>query len=118
MANIDLSRVPQFYHRYISYVDENDLTKALQKHQYDFRSFLDTIPEEKWSFRYAEGKWSIKELVQHTIDAERIFCYRALCFARKDKTELPGFDENLYAQTSKADKRTKKDLIEELSLVQ
>jgi uncharacterized damage-inducible protein DinB len=118
MANVDLSRVPEFYHRYINFVAEKDLGKAFQEHQTDFISTLKEIPTEKWDFRYAEGKWSIKELIQHIIDSERIFCYRALCIARKDKTSFPGFEEDDYAAASKAEKRTKEDLIEELSTVQ
>ena len=81
-------------------------------------SVLENIDVEKWDDRYEEGKWSIKEVVQHVIDAERIFCYRALCFARKETRELPGFDENLYANASKAEKRNKEDLIDELAIVQ
>ena len=118
MANVDLSRVPTFYHKYISHVKEDDLSEAFQKHQETFVSELKKIDGEKWSHRYAEGKWSIKELVQHVIDAERIFSYRALNFARQDKNELPGFDENLFAEVSKADKRSKDDLIDELSTIQ
>ena len=108
MATIDLSKVPSFYHNYIAQVKENDLENA----------FLKEIPEDQWMFRYAPGKWSVKELVQHIIDAERIFAYRALRFSRKDPTELPGFDENLYAPASKADHRTKEELIAELETVQ
>ena len=118
MPNVDLTRVPAYYHRYINQVKENELPDALAKHQEDLVRFLQTIPEEKWNYRYAEGKWSVKELVQHIIDAERVFAYRALRFARKDSTPLPGFDEGPYAAASKADKRTKKDLIDELSSVQ
>jgi uncharacterized damage-inducible protein DinB len=118
MANVDLKRVPKFYHNYISQVKEADLARAFQNHQTDFVSFLTNIPEDKWNYRYTEGKWSIKELVQHVIDAERIFCYRALRFSRKDKTELPGFEENDYAPASRADRRTKADLLEELKTVQ
>ncbi len=118
MANVDLSRVYEYYHRYINQVTEGDLTKAFQKHQTELVSALIAIPDEKWNYRYAEGKWSIKEVVQHVIDGERIFCYRGLCFARKDKTPLPGFDENTYAEASKADKRSKEDLVEELKTVQ
>ncbi len=118
MTHVDLSRVFEYYHGYINRVSENNLTKAFQKHQTELLSALDEIPEEKWDYRYAEGKWSIKEVVQHILDAERIFGYRALCFARKDKTPLPGFDENLYAETSRADQRSKQSLLEELEAVQ
>lgn len=118
MSNVDLSRVYNYFHRYINLVTENDLEKAFEKHQTDLVSFLKNIPKKKWNYRYAEGKWSIKEVVQHIIDAERVFCYRALCFARKDQTPLPSFDENIFADNAKADERTKKDLIKELKTVQ
>ena len=79
--------------------------------------FFESIPKEKQNYAYAEGKWTIKEVLQHLIDGERIFCYRALRFARKDATPLPGFDENLFAETAKADKRNWDDLIEEFKAV-
>lgn len=118
MSKPDLTRVPEFYHNYINLVQQEDLKEALKTHITQAVNFLKNIPEEKWNYRYAEGKWSIKELVQHIIDAERIFCYRALRFARKDETPLAGFDENTYAASSKADFRSKDDLLEELELVQ
>lgn len=118
MPQVDLLRVPVFYHKYINLVKEHDLSEAMQNHQVNLVSELKNIADEKWDYRYAEGKWSIKELVQHIIDAERIFCYRALNFARKDPHELPGFDENEFAVVSKADKRSKQDLLDELTTVQ
>ena len=78
---------------------------------------LRNISSDKSSYRYADGKWSVKELLQHVIDAERIFAYRALCIARKDTTPLPGFDENSYAEYSGADKRDWNELIEEFMAV-
>jgi uncharacterized damage-inducible protein DinB len=118
MANVDLSRVPEYYHKYINLAIDDDIQTAFKKHQTELVSFLKDIPKKKWNHRYAEGKWSIKEVVQHIIDAERVFAYRALCFARKDQTPLPGFDENIFAVNSKADERSKKDLIKELKTVQ
>jgi uncharacterized damage-inducible protein DinB len=118
MANVDLSRVPEFYHTYINLAIKDDLKTAFEKHQVDLVAFLKEIPKKKWDYRYAEGKWSIKEVVQHIIDAERVFAYRALCFARKDQTHLPAFDENIFAANSKADERKKKELTEELKTVQ
>lgn len=118
MSHVDLSRVPEYYHRYIHLAINDDIETAFEKHQSDLLSFLKEIPKKKWNYRYAEGKWSIKEVVQHIIDAERVFSYRALCFARKDAGPLPGFDENLFAANSKADDRTKKDLLKELKTVQ
>jgi hypothetical protein len=118
MPHVDLARVPEYYHRYISHVINEELNTAFKDHLTDLSSLLQSIPENKWTYRYAEGKWSVKELVQHIIDAERIFAYRALCFARKDETPLPGFDENSYADNSGADKRSSSELMEELRTVQ
>jgi hypothetical protein len=79
--------------------------------------FFQNIPENKIDHAYAEGKWTIREMFQHIIDAERIFSYRALRFARKDPTPLTGFDENLFAVNAKADKRDWNDLLEEFKIV-
>jgi len=117
MPKPNLAEVPAYYHNYINKVQTEDLQEAFRQHL-NAISFLKDIPKDKWDFRYAEGKWSIKELVQHIIDGERIFSYRALCFARKDQTPLPSFDENLYAANSQADRRTADELIEELMAVQ
>lgn len=118
MPNVDLSRIPPYYHKYINKVEENELHDALKKSQTLFISALKNISPLKWDHKYAEGKWTIKELVQHIIDSERIFCFRALCFSRKDKTPLPGFDENMYADNCKASKRKGEELIQELISVQ
>jgi DinB superfamily len=113
----DLSLVPEFYHNYINQVPENDLMEAFQKESPLFIQFMENIPKEKQDHRYAAGKWSIKELLQHLIDAERVFSYRALRFARKDTTPLPGFDENLYTANAKIENRNWKDLLEEFKSV-
>ena len=118
MANVDLSRVPEYYHKYVNLAIDDNIDSAFEKHQKELVSFLKEVPKKKWNHRYAEGKWSIKEVVQHIIDAERVFAYRALCFARKDQTPLPSFDENLFAANCKADERTKKDLLKELEVLQ
>src|SRR5687768_13498006 len=113
MPRPDLSRVPEWYHRYIAQVKENDLLTAMETQTGSFIKLMKKIPEQKRNYRYAKGKWTIKEMLQHIIDAERIFAYRALCFARQDSTPLPGFDENEYAFNSKASKRDWNSLIEE-----
>ncbi len=118
MLSIDLSRVPPFYHNYIHLVKENDLDSALNKHLSESSDFLQQLPAARWNYQYAPGKWTIKELVQHVIDAERIFAYRALCIARRDKTALPGFDENNYAAASGANNRNHIHLMEELKTAQ
>ena len=118
MPRPDLQKVPAHLHEEINLVEQDNLKEAFSKHAGSI-SFLKTIPEEKWSYRYAEGKWSIRQVVQHIIDGERIFCNRALVIARKDKTtSLVSFDQDEYEAASKADKRTKDDLVSELAALQ
>lgn len=113
----DLSRVPSFYHNYISQVPEDDLMEAFRKETSAFIEFIKDIPTSKLDYRYADGKWTVKEVLQHIIDAERVFAYRALRFARKDPTFLPGFDENTFADNARADKRDWNNLVEEFKAV-
>ena len=115
MSRPDLSRVPEFYHGYINKANGEDVMAALRNSSRELFALLKSIPPEKHDYRYADGKWTIKEVVQHMIDGERVFTYRALRFARKDDTPLPGFDENLFAQTAKADKRNWNELVEEFA---
>jgi uncharacterized damage-inducible protein DinB len=75
------------------------------------------MPAEKINYRYAKDKWTVKEVLQHMLDTERIFAYRALCIARKDSTHLPGFEENDYAANSKVSKRDWKEMIREFKAV-
>ncbi len=79
--------------------------------------FLGALTEEKARHRYAPGKWSIKEIVGHLADAERILTYRGLRFARGDATPLPGFEQDDYVQPSGADRRPLEDLLAELACV-
>lgn len=117
MPRPDLTRVPDSYHNYINQAEGDDLMEALKNQTRSFEEFLNEIPKSKRNYRYAEDKWTIKELLQHVIDGERVFAYRALCFARKDATPLPGFEENSYAANSKADQRKWKDLVKEFEAV-
>ena len=80
-------------------------------------AFIRGLPEEKLSYRYAQGKWTIKEILGHIIDDERIYAYRALRFARNDQTELPGFEQDAYALESNANERTIQNLLEEFATV-
>jgi len=117
MPRPDLSRVPEFYHNYIKQVPQDELNEAFRMQTPISTEFFRKIPSDKIDFAYAEGKWTVKEVLQHIIDAERVFSYRSLRFARKDPTPLPGFDENLFAQNAKADKRSWNDLREEFEAV-
>lgn len=112
-----LTTIPEFYHTYVNRVEEENILDALQNSHEKTISQLQAIPEDKWHFRYAEGKWSIGEMVQHMIDTERIFAYRALCIARGETASLPGFDENAYAANSNGDSRNKESLLEEWTVV-
>lgn len=103
-----------FYSQYIKLLGEVDLIEVLETSLKDLISTLENLPEEALTYRYAEGKWTIKELVQHIIDAERVLSYRALRFSRKDTTNLPGFDEDWYVANSNGNERNFKDILQEL----
>jgi hypothetical protein len=105
---------PEYFGKYINQVAEEDLTEAFKNQFPKLDIFLRSIDEEKAGYTYAPGKWTLKELLQHVIDGERIFNYRALCFARKETISLPSFDENVYAENSNANARTWKSLSNEL----
>ncbi len=107
-----------YYGNYIAQVsDEYTLIEELEISLHRFIKFVQDIPMDKFDYRYAEGKWTIKDIIQHIIDAERVFAYRALRFARNDKTELPGFEENDYVDEANGTKRSIMELLTELSAV-
>ncbi|MES2430926.1 MAG: DinB family protein [Bacteroidota bacterium] len=117
MSNTPLGNYPVYVQRYIDQVPENDLFEAFKNQLPIITNLLNEIDEEKSGYAYDTGKWTLKELLQHCTDAERIFCYRALSFARKDKSPLPGFEENDYALNSNANRRTWESLKEEFLTV-
>lgn len=106
-----------YYHKYIGLVSSDDFLKAMEKAMPETVAFLNTLNASQWDYRYAEGKWSIKEVMLHVIDTERIMAYRALRIARNDKTALPGFDENEYVPFADAENRSPKSIIEEYKAV-
>lgn len=89
-----------FYQNYVQLSEGNDVCELLKNQLDEMKLFLDAIPHEKADFAYATGKWSVRLLLQHIIDAERIFAFRALWFARGSKSALPGYDENAFAAQS------------------
>jgi uncharacterized damage-inducible protein DinB len=117
MTKPKLEQVPQFYRGYVEHVKDMDVLEALQYASKLMSDLLRTIPETKGEYRYEQGKWTIKELLNHMQDAERIFAYRALRFSRNDKTPLPGFEEKDYAPEANAHSRTLKQLADELLAV-
>jgi uncharacterized damage-inducible protein DinB len=106
-----------YYGHYIGLIQETDIFDVLRKQTKEARQLLDALTEEQWMYRYAEGKWSIKELYVHIIDSERIFAYRALRFGRGDTAVLPGFDQDDYVASSLADQRTPSSILAEYDAV-
>ena len=106
-----------YYSRYIELVQGQDLTVALRKQIDTSLPFLRSISEGKSLHRYASGKWSIKEVLGHLIDSERIFAYRALRFARNDARPLTGFDQDPYVEAAGFDSHSWPDLIAEFEHV-
>ncbi|MBW1658372.1 DinB family protein [Flavobacterium quisquiliarum] len=102
---------------YLKQAGDGKLIEELEISLHEFIRFVQNIPMDKFDYRYAEGKWTIKEIIQHVIDTERIFAYRALCFSRNDKTPLPSFEEQDYADNTDANSRHLQDLLMELSAV-
>jgi len=109
---------PAYAHIYIDLLPDDGLVlKHLEDNLRSAKKFLASIPKTRWLHRYTEGKWTIKEILGHVVDDERIYLYRALRFARNDGTELPGFEQDRYAQYSGANQREVEDLLDEFSLV-
>lgn len=108
---------PSYFQRYVDQVPEDDLLIAFSNQLPIIKQFLSTITEEKSLYAYETGKWTLKELLQHIIDTERIFNYRAVCFARKETVSLPGFNENNYAANSNANSRKWPEMVEEFIAV-
>jgi hypothetical protein len=106
-----------YFEAYIEILKNTDLFEDLEISIHEFIRFVQNIPMDKFDYRYAEGKWTIKDIIQHLIDAERVFSYRALRFSRSDKTPLPGFDENAFAGNTNAGARSIQDLLSEFAVV-
>ena len=108
---------PAYAQRYVDLVPEEDIIAGLETQGRETALILRALTEEKAKWRYAPEKWSIKTLVRHFTDAERVFGYRALAIARGDKQSLPGFEENEYAAASDADQQRMRDLADEYESV-
>ncbi|WP_334058455.1 DinB family protein [Polaribacter sp. P097] len=107
-----------YFEQYLQLVNqEKSIVENLVASQNDFEQTLSNIDASKHNFAYDKGKWTLKELIQHTIDTERVFIYRALCFARNDKTDLPGFDQDIFTQNDNANQREFDELLNEMKVV-
>lgn len=109
---------PAYAHIYIDLLpDDGLILKHLAIGFKATRKFILSLPKDRLLHRYAEGKWTIKEILGHVVDDERIYVYRALRFARNDSTELPGFEQDQFARYSEANKRDASGLLDEIGLV-
>ena len=117
MKKSDILSMPDYFYTYTNLVEDEDLKFCLNKYLNTILkinvSELDALGDKV----YAPHKWTVKDIIQHVIDTERIMTYRALRFARNDKKELPGFDEEFFARNTTADKRTINDLLDEFAIV-
>ncbi|MCP9200324.1 DinB family protein [Gramella sp. GC03-9] len=117
-SELGFDEIGEFYWNYLRLIPEDaELIDCLKRNTHDFTEFLKTIPKEKWNDRYAPDKWSIAQMIQHILDTERIFQYRALSFARGENKPLPGFDHDFYAMNYTAEDRTASDLIREFRAI-
>src|ERR1700694_2569697 len=108
---------PAYFSKYVSLVNAGNLSEAAAKYADQLQKFYTNLPDDKAGHQYAPGKWTLKELLQHVVDTERIMSYRLLRIARKDKTPLASFDENTFAEHSLAGNRSFDSIKEEFAAV-
>lgn len=106
-----------FYQKYVELVPDENIVQLLAQAKAEVIGFLQNLPPDKWDYRYAEGKWSIREVMLHLMDSERIFTYRALRIARNDETPMAGFDQDAYVPNSNAVNRSWESIISEYAAV-
>jgi hypothetical protein len=106
-----------FHTKYIDIAADTEVVESIEKNTKAFKRLLKTIPPKKRNYAYAAGKWTVQQLLQHLIDTERVFSYRALSFARKDPAALPGFDENNWATQANKTIKEWNNLVEEFKAV-
>lgn len=112
-----LDDFPEYYKRYIQQVIDKDIFKYFEEQKFSTKKFFENIGEEKSNYRYADNKWSIKQILGHICDSERIFTTRALKFARNEKQSLPGFEENEYVRAANFDELPLQLLIDDFVIM-
>lgn len=98
-----------FYVTYINSVEYLDIIEGLLKGKEELINFLQALPEDKWTYAYDNGKWTVAEVFSHMVDTERIFAFRALCLARNEKNNIMGFDHDEYVKYANANNHTKEE---------
>lgn len=117
MARPQANECAPYYQKYIALAKGNSIQEIINNHAFDLQEFYNALPDNKADFAYAENKWTLKQVLQHLTDAERVFAYRALRISRNDATPLASFDENAYVQNSFADTRAFSALKQEFNSV-
>jgi hypothetical protein len=113
----DASEHSPYYSRYVALVPDGDILAVLRRDRDEWQSLIAELSEAKGSHRYAEDKWSIRQVIGHVSDTERVFSYRAFRIARGDRTPLASFDQDEYVKTADSDRRTLSSLSSELLAV-
>jgi uncharacterized damage-inducible protein DinB len=106
-----------FYHKYIALAQGDTVGEVVNNYAFDLQEFYNSLPDELGDYAYGENKWTVKQVLQHVTDAERIFAYRILRISRNDKTPLPSFDENAYVENGFASTRALSALKQEFNAV-
>ncbi|MBS1626255.1 MAG: DinB family protein [Bacteroidetes bacterium] len=117
MSRPSSTHYASYYTNYIEAAQAENVAELITNYSILLNNFIQNIPEEKANYKYAANKWNVKEVLQHLIDTERIFAYRALRIARNDSTLLAGFDENSYVENANTIERTLQSLKNELIAV-
>ena len=117
MSGPEKTEYDPYYERYVALVANDDIIDTLASQPTRLQDLFTAMPEERGEFRYAEGKWSIKELLGHLIDAERMFAYRLFRISRADETPIEGFEQDGYIENAHSNRRSFADLLEEFSLL-
>lgn len=116
-SQLPVNEYSKYSAAYINAAMDAELLEELEISLHEFIRFVQNLPMDKFDYRYAEGKWTIKEIIQHIMDTERIMAYRALRISRYDQTPLPGFDENAYVDNTNANSRGLQEILTEFSAV-
>jgi len=106
-----------YYQKYIVLTKGDSVNEIIENHAFDLQEFYNSLPDDKADYAYSAGKWTVKQVLQHVTDAERVFAYRALRISRNDKTPLASFDENIYAENGFANDRALSSLKQEFNAV-
>jgi hypothetical protein len=117
MARPQSNECAPYYQKYIALTEGDSVREIVEKHAFDLQEFYNSLPDDKADYAYAENKWTVKEVLQHLTDAERVFGYRALRISRNDATPLASFDENTYVENGFANARALSSLKQEFNAV-